>query len=220
MSDQLLEQSFFSKDPFEVAKNLVGKVLCHKVSGLTLMAKIIETEAYYADEPGSHSSKGITPSKEALYMSPGTFYMYYSRGKDSLGFSVGQPGDGILIKSAVPYAKADKYDKMLQKMHAFNPINGRKREDHRLCSGQTLLCTALNIKVTDWNKRQMDKNGLYVVDTGYTPKNPVRCKRLGIPENRNHKALDRVVDLKYIKSVTKSPLSKGVVEGVDYLYIA
>ena len=75
--------------------------------------------------------------------------------------------DGILIKSGKPYLEGDSTEEMLELMHKLNPINGRRREDHRLCSGQTLICASLGLKVKDWNKMQLDPEQLYVMDVGY-----------------------------------------------------
>lgn len=215
----MLSNNFFEAEPFEVAKKLIGKVLCHKVDGIWLKAMIIETEAYYANEPGSHSSKGRTNSKEAMYMSPGTIYMYYSRGSDSIGFSTLGDGNSLLIKSGIPFVEMSNGNKMLSKMHELNPKNGRLRKDHLLCSGQTLLCKSLGIKVKDWNKKCMDQLNLYVEDIGYQPESLVACQRLGIPKNRNYKLLHRIFDAKYSDSITKEPRTKNSVEGVDYEYL-
>jgi DNA-3-methyladenine glycosylase len=56
-----------------------------------------------------------------------------------------------LIKSAVPYSsdltEAEKAT-MLSVMHSLNPAKkGGGRQTNRLCSGQTLLCRALGLKV-------------------------------------------------------------------------
>lgn len=214
----ILSNDFFARDPLEVARSLIGKVLCHKYEGVWLKSMIIETEAYYADEPGSHSSKGPTESKKALFMPHGTIYMYYSRGSGSIGISTLGDGNAILIKSGIPWLGDDPNRDSLEKMHHLNPINGKRREDELLCSGQTLICRSLGIKVKDWNKKSMDKNNLYIEDIGYKPEKLIFCKRLGIPENRNHNLLHRIFDEKYYKSITKDPRVRGAVEGIDYNY--
>ena len=215
----ILPNEFFARDTFEVARSLVGKVLCHKYEGIWLKAMIIEMEAFYAGENGSHSSKGRTESKEALYMSPGTIYMYYSRGSDSISFSTLGDGSATLIKSGVPWLEEDKNGVSLEKMHLLNPINGRRRKDELLCSGQPLICKALGIKVREWNKKCMNPESLYVKDIGYKPEKLIACNRLGIPENRDHHLLHRVFDERYSRSITKDPRGRDAKEGVDYKYI-
>lgn len=215
----MLSNDIFKAEPIEVAKQLVGKVLCHKVDGIWLKAIIIETEAYYANEPRSHASKGRTKSKEAIYMPPGTIYMYYSRGSDSIGFSTLGNGNSILIKSGIPFIKGPEGNNMLTKMHELNPINRRMREDHLLCSGQTLLCKSLGLRVRDWNKKNMDKLNLYIEDIGYHPKSLIACRRLGMSKNRHYELLHRVFDAKYSNSITKDPRTKNSIEGIDYRYL-
>lgn len=214
-----LSNNFFARDSLEVAKSLIGKILCHKYGDTWLKAMIIETEAYYGDEPGSHASKGCTKSKEALYMEPGTIYMYYSRGNDSIGFSTFADGSSVLVKSGIPFVEGPKASKMLSKMHTLNPINGRMREDHLLCSGQTIICKSLGLKVKNWNKKNINGNNLYIEDVGYTPESLVACGRLGMSKKRHYKLLHRVFDAKYSNSITKDPRRKNSKEGVDYEYL-
>ncbi|MCH2303167.1 MAG: DNA-3-methyladenine glycosylase, partial [SAR324 cluster bacterium] len=51
---KFIPNSFFERDPREVAPDLLGKVLRHRIDGYWLEARIIETEAYLLVERGSH----------------------------------------------------------------------------------------------------------------------------------------------------------------------
>ena len=63
------DKEFFDRDPQDVAKDLLGKILEHRVDGLWLSARIIETEAYYGHgDRGSHASLGFTQKRKALFM--------------------------------------------------------------------------------------------------------------------------------------------------------
>ena len=134
---------FFDQEPIDLAQALIGKVLRHKVSteigDVWLSARVIETEAYYREEKGSHSSLGFTEKRKAMFMAPGTIYMYYARGGDSLNFSARGEGNGVLIKSGVIHLDDRSKEQSLEVMHLLNPVNGRRRLDEKLCSGQTLL---------------------------------------------------------------------------------
>ncbi|WVM94031.1 DNA-3-methyladenine glycosylase [Halopseudomonas pachastrellae] len=55
-----------------------GKVIRRRLNGQWLAARIIETEAYLLEERGSHASLGYTEARRALFMAPGTIYMYYA----------------------------------------------------------------------------------------------------------------------------------------------
>jgi len=87
-----LGAAFFQRDALRVAADLLGKVIRHRVDGLWLSARIIETEAYYGAEKGSHASLGYTHKRRALFLDGGHIYMYYARGGDSLNFSAAGPG--------------------------------------------------------------------------------------------------------------------------------
>lgn len=41
-----IERMFYARSALEVAKDLLGKTIVHKVDGVTLKGKIVETEAY------------------------------------------------------------------------------------------------------------------------------------------------------------------------------
>src|SRR5690606_12722158 len=97
-----LSRAFFDRESCVVARELVGKVLRRRYRGLWLSAAIVEAEAYYLHEKGSHASLGRTPSREALFMPAGTIYMYHSRAGDSMNVSCAGEGNAVLLKAGVP----------------------------------------------------------------------------------------------------------------------
>ncbi|MFZ5425130.1 MAG: DNA-3-methyladenine glycosylase [Patescibacteria group bacterium] len=202
-----IQNNFFSRKTETVAKELIGKVIFSKYKNIWLKAQIIETEAYMKTEKGSHASLGFTEKKKALFMPPGTIYMYYARGKDSFNISTDSPGDAVLIKSGVPYlGDKEKDKKMLQIMKKLNPINSKERETMKLCSGQTLIAKSLNIKLADWNQKNFDENKLFIADIGYKPKKTIQTQRLGIPKGRDEHLPLRYIDEMYVKYCTKKPI--------------
>ena len=161
----MLPDTFFNRDAQLVARELLGKVIRHRVNGLWLSARIIETEAYYFAEKGSHASLGYTEKRKALFLDGGHIYMYYARGGDSLNFSAQGPGNAVLIKSAYPWVDALSGPASLAKMQDNNPdTHGRPRSEKKLCAGQTLLCKALGLKVRDWDAKRFDRERLWVDD--------------------------------------------------------
>lgn len=203
-----LPQSFFEAPPLQLARQLLGKVLRHKVGKHWLSARIIETEAYELTERASHSSLGYTASRAPMFMAPGTIYMYYARGGDSLNFSAQGKGNAVLIKSAVPVTDKISPATSLDLMHQLNPVNGRRRIDHKLCSGQTLLCRSLGLRVPIWNGRVLDPVQFYLEDDGYELQQMVQCRRLGIPTGRDEQLPYRFVDRDFVRSCSKNPLSE------------
>ena len=76
-----LGYDFFHRYCPEVARDLVGKVLCHRVEGNTLRLRITETECYCGEEDTAcHAHKGRTKRTEVLYAKAGTVYVYLCYG--------------------------------------------------------------------------------------------------------------------------------------------
>lgn len=215
-----LPDAFFNRDARTLARDLLGKVVRHRVDGLWLSARIIETEAYYLEEKGSHASLGYTHKRRALFMDGGVVYMYYARGGDSLNFSAAGPGNAVLIKSAYPWSDALSGPEALARMQQLNPdAQGQPRPPARLCSGQTLLCRALGLKVPDWDARRFDPQALYVEDVGQAPAALISTTRLGIPPGRDEHLEYRYVDPAYAAFCTRNPLRRGQVAGRDYQWV-
>jgi DNA-3-methyladenine glycosylase len=199
----ILTPAFFNKDAVCLAKALLGKVLRVRYKALWLCAQIIETEAYYIHEKASHASLGFTQKRKALFMPPGTIYMYYSRGGDSLNISAQGKGNAVLIKSAIPYLKADRYDDMIKVMQTLNPLpKNRIREPMKLCSGQVLMCRALNLKVKEWDQRSLDDRRFTIADVSYQPHEILTRTRLGIRPDRDAHLPYRFIDAQFIKFCT------------------
>lgn len=216
-----LPDSFFDRDAQCVARELLGKVIRHRINGLWLSARVIETEAYYCAEKGSHASLGYTEKRKALFLDGGHIYMYYARGGDSLNFSAQGPGNAVLIKSAYPWLDELSGPASLAQMQRNNPdAHGNPRPDHKLCAGQTLLCKALGLKVPEWDAKCFDLERLYVDDVGERPARILQTTRLGIPHGRDEHLMYRFVDADYAVYCTRNPLRRGQVEGKDYIVLA
>lgn len=211
----MLQTSFFNRDACLVAQQLLGKIIFRQYQGHWLTARIIETEAYYLEEKGSHASLGYTEKRNALFMPAGTIYMYYARGKDSLNVSCRGEGDAVLIKSAYPYASpgqltdSDALPAEIKLMQQLNPASsGGVRPLEKLCSGQTLLCQSLNLKVDEWDQQQFDATCFYFAGSEETPEKIIQTTRLGIPAGRDEHLLYRFIDYDYARFCTSNPLTK------------
>lgn len=199
----MLLKKFFNRDALIVAQELLGKVIKVKYQSIWLSASIIETEAYYIEDKASHASLGYTEKRKALFMPAGTIYMYYARGGDSLNVSVKGKGNAILIKSGFPYLEGENIDEMLLHMQQLNPLRDNKRPFEKLCSGQTLLCKSLSLKVKDWDQKQFVANQFFIEDVAYYPEAIIQTKRLGIPKGRDENLPYRFIDSSMIKFCSK-----------------
>lgn len=200
----MINDSFFDRDAQLVAKELLGKILYVWDRDMWLSAMIIETEAYYREEKASHASLGFTEKRKALFMPPGTIYMYYARGGDSLNISTQGEGNAVLIKSAYPHHGDPK---IISRMQANNPAknNLAPRPIHKLCNGQTLLCRSLSLKVPEWDGKQFDSSKFYIADHNYQSCDIIVTPRLGIPHGRDEHLLYRFILQEFAQYSSKKP---------------
>lgn len=73
----IIEKSFYSRNTLDVAKSLLGCILCKKMeTGDVLRGIIVETEAYTQEDPACHAFRGITKRSSTLFKAPGLAYVY------------------------------------------------------------------------------------------------------------------------------------------------
>jgi DNA-3-methyladenine glycosylase len=96
--------------PKKAARFLLGCVLVRRLGRRRLAARIVETEAYLAeDDPAAHAFRGRTARTEPLWGPPGTLYVYFIYGMHHcLNISVDREGRAgcVLIRAAEPLADA------------------------------------------------------------------------------------------------------------------
>jgi DNA-3-methyladenine glycosylase len=78
---RVFSQEFFARPTLEVAPDLLGTVLCRRLSGGDIVfAPVVEVEAYTADDPACHAARGKTRRCEVMFGPPGRSYVYFIYG--------------------------------------------------------------------------------------------------------------------------------------------
>ena len=139
---QLWTPADFAGDAPEVARALIGAtLLVDGVGGV-----IVETEAYDASEPASHSHPGPTPRNRAMFGPPGHAYVYRSYGVHwCLNFVCREAGHGagVLIRALRPTHG-------LALMRQRRQLPGLEGDDRLLCAGPGRVGQALGITLAHY----------------------------------------------------------------------
>ncbi len=121
-----LDDAFYHRDRLEVAPELVGKLLVHRLpSGEAVTLRISETEAYGEEEDTAcHAHRGRTPRTELLYRRAGTIYVYLCYGIHwLLNIITGEEGrpQGVLIRA---YEDAPGPGRLTKRLGIDGSLNG------------------------------------------------------------------------------------------------
>lgn len=108
----MLSQRFFEGDTVEIARALVGKYLVRQYDGVTLCARVTETEAYVGrmDKACHAYNYRKTERTRTLYAPPGTAYVYLIYGMHCcLNFVTEPEGEpaAVLIRGLSPRHNQD-----------------------------------------------------------------------------------------------------------------
>ena len=136
-ADARLPRAFFERPVLEVARDLLGCTFTFGGVG----GRLVEVEAYRADDPASHSYRGRTARNAVMFGPPGRLYVYFTMG---LHFCVNVVCEGegqaaaVLLRAIEPTAGLE--------------VMRRRRglaDPRRLCSGPAKLTQALAITGAD-----------------------------------------------------------------------
>ncbi len=100
-----LSIEFYERDPLEVARDLLGKILMRRIGNTVLKGKIVETEAYYGEnDPASRAYKGKKKFNELMFKNCGRTFIYMVHGNWLLNI-VAHPRNSVgavLIRAIEP----------------------------------------------------------------------------------------------------------------------
>lgn len=157
-SFQILPLSFYQRATKTVARELLGKILIRTLpSGVQLIGKIVETEAYLGIKDRAAHTYGDRKTARTIpmYGDGGQAYVYLIYGLyecfNVVTQSVGIP-EAVLVRAIEPLSG-------LEEMKKFR--NTEKISE--LCSGPGKLCMAFQINRT-FNEHQLNHEPLVIAD--------------------------------------------------------
>ena len=181
---------FFDIPCEELAKKLLGQVLVRVLDGEVYKGKIVETEAYLgAFDKAAHSYKGKrTTRNEAMFMAPGTSYVYSIYGMYHC-FNVSSAGEGaaVLIRALEPLEGIEDMKKTRAKNSKKKDCLPSSIAVKDLCNGPSKLCSAFKID-KDLNKLDITSSDLLWVEQpqhditgdGCEDEDVICCPRIGV----------------------------------------
>lgn len=129
-----MRPDFYDRPVVDLARALIGcRLLVDGVGGV-----IVETEAYHAGDPASHSFAGPRPRTAAMFGEAGRAYVYRSYGLHWCMNIVGgaETAAAVLLRAIAP---TDGLETMIARRGLTDP--------RLLCAGPGRLCAALGITV-------------------------------------------------------------------------
>lgn len=198
--DEMLKQSnidqfFQTGTTQEISQKLLGKIIVYH----QFKALIVETEAYLGqNDQAAHAFRNHkTHRNRALFMRPGTIYIFSMYGHNMLNFITQPQGtpEGILIRAVQPLTGIAE----MQKQRHTTGVN--------LTNGPGKLCDALQIPMS-LNTKMLNQTALKLVlssPLNRTPSKIGTSGRIGVP----HKGKWTTAPLRYFVSgnpyVSKMP---------------
>jgi DNA-3-methyladenine glycosylase len=165
----ILNKSFYNQPTIEVAKQLLGKLLCRETNGKLYVGKIVETEAYLGKKDlACHSAKGFSERNKIMFGPAGNAYVYFIYGMYYC-FNV------VTEKENNPCAVL---------VRALEPLKVPRRninENRNMLNGPAKLCREFRIdkKLNGWNltlgKKLWIENGEIIKPTQIK-----KSKRIGV----------------------------------------
>uniref|UniRef100_A0A0B7AAI9 DNA-3-methyladenine glycosylase n=2 Tax=Arion vulgaris TaxID=1028688 RepID=A0A0B7AAI9_9EUPU len=158
-----LSTPFFEVPCIDLARALLGQYLVRMVGTQRVSGRIVETEAYLGlEDKAAHSYKGKrTQRNEAMFMQPGTAYVYNIYGMYCC-LNISAQGDGcaVLVRALEPIEnievmKAERGNRSTKKL---------KNKD--MTNGPSKLCQALQISKQTFNQTDLCVSDLLWLEKG------------------------------------------------------
>lgn len=159
------------------APRLLGVEVVTRVDGALTRGRIVETEAYLAeDDAASHSASGPTRRNASMFEAAGAGYVYLIYGMH-LCFNVvtgaAGRGEAVLIRALEP----------LEGLDAMRRRRGGRSSDRDLCRGPGRLAQALGIERVDDGGTLLAGGRIQLIDRSAAPAAVEVGPRIGITKS-------------------------------------
>jgi len=167
-----LARSFFERYTPDVARDLLGKLIVRRIDGVSLVGRIVETEAYRGfRDPASHAFKGKTSRNSVMFSRGGLAYVYFIYGSsfclNATSEQEGKPG-AVLIRALEPLSGIEEMMK-----------NRGVEDAQELTNGPGKLTRALMIDSTLNGEDLVTSKRLYILNQ-QTPLSVGTSARIGV----------------------------------------
>ena len=183
---KLLRRAFFNRDPREVSRELLGKLIVRRQGRKLLSGRIVEVEAYLgADDLAAHAAAGRTARNSVLFGPPGHAYVYFIYGVHyCLNISCLPDGEagGVLIRALEPVTGI----KEMAQARGLEDLDFSSARNLRLLtSGPGKLSEALGVTRPRDNGKDMvsPRCDLQVMEDEYTVGKVAVTPRIGITKS-------------------------------------
>jgi DNA-3-methyladenine glycosylase len=130
-----LERRFYDRDPVEVARAVLGKILLRETDDGLVAGRIVETEAYLAsDDSACHAARGKTRKNASMFGPPGHAYVYpiHSRHCFNIVTEAEDVASAVLVRAIQPLIGIERMQQRRGQL-----------AERELASGPAKLCEAL-----------------------------------------------------------------------------
>jgi DNA-3-methyladenine glycosylase len=130
-------------DARTAAPELLGCVLVREHRGVRRAGVIVETEAYFQEEPACHAFRGRTPRNASLFRSAGRAYVYRIHRSHCFNVVTGPEGRGeaVLVRALEPVEGIDAMTRARRRA----TVGAAAPYGLALTNGPGKLCQALGI---------------------------------------------------------------------------
>src|SRR5213082_1062233 len=167
--DQPLPREFYAREPREVSRDLLGKILFRRDDTSLRAGRIVEVEAYLGeDDPAAHAAAGKTLRNAVLFGPPAHSYVYFIYGNHWC-FNVSCLPDGIA--GGVLFRALEPVEGIPAMARARGIMVQTNRDLRLLTTGPGRLAEALGITRQRDNGKDLTapRSDLWLADDGFCP---------------------------------------------------